>query len=134
MPKFGLFIIILTINSFYNSSMYLSQTDVNMTKMPSVINTAVEILLVSISLWLSFQKWWINLDKIFCMPATFRGVIYIKFEKDPVNISGTSIYTPIVNLGQAISHPQKWAKHPMFSPLVVLTFCGFKIPLKVHKA
>ena len=35
------------------------------------------------------------------------GNIICKFEKDPINNSGTSLYTPILKLGQVINHPQK---------------------------
>ena len=41
--------------------------------------------------WLSFQKWWINLDKILCRSVTCRGVILCKFEKNPTIISDTSL-------------------------------------------
>ena len=60
-------------------------------------------------LWLSFLKWLINFDKTLCRSVTFKGVICIcKFDKDQVNISGTSLYTPIANLGQAINYSQTW--------------------------
>ena len=67
-------------------------------------NTAVCILLASTSFLAVISKVIDQFRSNVVYSVTFRGVINIcKFEKDPINISGTSLYTPILNLGQAIN-------------------------------
>ena len=46
------------------------------------------------------------MDQISCILVTLKWVIY-KSEKDSINISGASVWTPKINVGQVINHTQK---------------------------